>query len=387
MDNIYIDFTHSLPIKGAKYHGGGNYTKRLLNLISQVPNLKKNVIVLWPKGYSANSKEEESIRNSDKLLIQEVEQVNENVDFRDKSVLFFPLLNLRDWKIAKIIKKKYPNIKIYITIHGLRLLDLKADKYDSFYYNKKGFKFYAPIEHLIKSVLYKKIVKDSLPYFDKIFTVSNYSLQQIVKMGNVNFINHYYQGIILENRPIKIKIKNDYILFVGANRAEKNFIRALEAFCNYKKRKQNEVFLYVTGVDENMKNKIFRNYDSEIKKIMNSWVKFFDYVETDYLNDLYKQCIFFLYTSKSEGFGLPVMEAILNRRPVVASYITSIPEVAGSAVYYVNPYNVESIEKGIAYMSDPVNLNRYEKMVQKRVLNMKERVEIDQEAFIEEILK
>lgn len=386
MDNIYIDFTHSLPTKGAKYHGGGNYTKRLLNSITQVPNLKKNVIVLWPRGYSANNKEEESIRNSDKLLIQEVDQVNENVNFKDKSVLFFPLLNLRGWKIAKIIKKKYPNIKIYITIHGLRQLDLKADKYDSFYYNIKGYKFYAPIEHLIKNVLCKKIIKNSLPYFDKIFTVSNYSLQQIIEVGNVNFINHYYQGIILEDRPIKIKIENNYILFIGANRAEKNFIRTLEAFCNYKKRNHNEVFLYVTGVDENMKNRIFKNYDSETKKIINSWVKFFDYVETDYLSDLYKQCMFFLYTSKSEGFGLPVMEAMLNRRPVVASYITSIPEVAGSAVYYINPYNVESIEKGIAYMSDPANLIRYEKMIQKRVFNMKERVRIDQEAFFEEIL-
>ena len=388
LNNLYVDFTRSVPAKGYKYHGGGNYTKRLLQLIGETRNLQKNVIVLWPKGYLAKTEEEESIIKCSKFTIQEVDIVDESIALKDNSVVFFPLLNARSWKIVKKIKQKYPTIKIYITIHGLRLLDLKPDKYDLFYHSSKlNIFFYSHLEYLIKKFIYKRWLKEYLPYCDKVFTVSNFSLQQITNICNVKFIAPYYQGIILKDSPVDLTIEEDYILFVSANRNEKNFMRALEAFCNYKKKSSNKTFLYVTGIDQCERNKIHQYFNAETKEIINKWVVFFEYVNMGKLNSLYKQCKFFLYTSKSEGFGLPVMEAIFNGRPVVASYVTSIPEVAGSAVYYVNPYDVYSIEKGLAYMSEPINLHRYENIIAQMKPLMKSRVETEQKILIDEILE
>ena len=55
-----------------------------------------------------------------------------------------------------------------------------------------------------------------------------------------------------------------------------------------------------------------------------------------------------IYVSYFEGFGLPVLEGMMAGIPVVTSDITSIPEVGGEAVVYVDPFNVKSISKGIS---------------------------------------
>ena len=83
----------------------------------------------------------------------------------------------------------------------------------------------------------------------------------------------------------------------------------------------------------------------KVKKIV-----FLDYVSDEQLSDLYRNAFFLLYTSKSEGFGLPALEAAKRFCPVVAAYGTSIPEVLDSAALYVNPYSIDSIASGIERM-------------------------------------
>lgn len=56
----------------------------------------------------------------------------------------------------------------------------------------------------------------------------------------------------------------------------------------------------------------------------------------------------FVYPSLYEGFGLPILEAFHFKVPVVASNVSSIPEVAGNAAILVDPYNEEEIAHGIA---------------------------------------
>jgi len=327
MDNLYIDFTGSIPLKGIEFHGGRNYTIWLLNLIIRRKNLKKNIIILWPKDYLPRSKEEKDLKNYNGVKILAVKNLCE-LTFKKNSIIFFPLQKTKNMKIAKVIKSKNPSVRIYLTIHGLRPLDLKYDKYDRYFDNNRKYKIYTFFYYFFKKIIYKKIFKKFLPYYDKIFTDSNYSLQQIVKLKDVKFINFYYLNIIKKNNLIKNKIKDEFVLFVSAGVMIKNFARTLKAFCNYKSKNKNELHMYVTGLNKDRINKIFRYFNEEEKKVIREWVKIFDYIDSDFLWDFYKQCKFLLYTSKSEGFGLPIIEAMFNNRPVVASYLTSIPEVA-----------------------------------------------------------
>jgi glycosyltransferase involved in cell wall biosynthesis len=65
------------------------------------------------------------------------------------------------------------------------------------------------------------------------------------------------------------------------------------------------------------------------------------------LAELYRRCAAFCYPSLGEGFGLPVLEAMAAGAAVITSNMSSLPEVGGDAVEYVNPASVTSIEAGL----------------------------------------
>jgi glycosyltransferase involved in cell wall biosynthesis len=81
-------------------------------------------------------------------------------------------------------------------------------------------------------------------------------------------------------------------------------------------------------------------------------------VQINHANDaelrrLYEACQFFVYPSFYEGWGLPVAEALALGKFVLASDRGSIPEVAGSLVEYVDPWNATAWADAIArYWTD-----------------------------------
>jgi glycosyltransferase involved in cell wall biosynthesis len=65
---------------------------------------------------------------------------------------------------------------------------------------------------------------------------------------------------------------------------------------------------------------------------------------------LYRGCLFSVYPSYKEGWGLPVGESLWLGRPVVCSNASSLPEVGGPWADYVDPASWDSIEAGLARM-------------------------------------
>ncbi|MEO5562035.1 MAG: glycosyltransferase family 1 protein, partial [Chitinophagaceae bacterium] len=65
----------------------------------------------------------------------------------------------------------------------------------------------------------------------------------------------------------------------------------------------------------------------------------------------YQHCLAFLFPSKAEGFGLPVLEAMHFGKPVFISRFTSLPEIGGNAAYYFDNFEPEAMnevfEKGM----------------------------------------
>lgn len=99
----------------------------------------------------------------------------------------------------------------------------------------------------------------------------------------------------------------------------------------------------------------------------------------DYTNDYgleYEQVIQHYYNSDLvafvstyEGFGLPIIEAQAAGRPVLSSDVSSMPEVAGAGALLIDPFDVESIRKGIKRLVEDEELRQ--DLVRKGLLNVK----------------
>jgi glycosyltransferase involved in cell wall biosynthesis len=76
-------------------------------------------------------------------------------------------------------------------------------------------------------------------------------------------------------------------------------------------------------------------------------VRLLGFVPHEHLQALYAACTAFSYPSRREGFGLPVLEAMVQGAAVVTSRGTSTEEVAGDAAVLVDPLDVDDITRGI----------------------------------------
>jgi alpha-1,3-rhamnosyl/mannosyltransferase len=78
------------------------------------------------------------------------------------------------------------------------------------------------------------------------------------------------------------------------------------------------------------------------------------YVSDEVLAELYRRCAVFCYPSLGEGFGLPVLEAMAAGAAVLTSNISSLPEVGGEAVEYVDPSDVAGMTRALErLLGDP----------------------------------
>ena len=82
----------------------------------------------------------------------------------------------------------------------------------------------------------------------------------------------------------------------------------------------------------------------------------YDYVPLALLVTLIRGARAVLFPSLYEGFGLPVLEAMVLGTPVVTSRESSIPEVAGDAALLVDPYSTDEIAAAIRTIVDDADL-------------------------------
>ncbi|HEX3909316.1 MAG TPA: glycosyltransferase family 1 protein [Solirubrobacteraceae bacterium] len=88
-------------------------------------------------------------------------------------------------------------------------------------------------------------------------------------------------------------------------------------------------------------------------------VAFPAYVDAADLEGLYAQASCFVFASINEGFGIPVLEAMRRGVPVASSNASALPEVAGQAALYFDPYSVRGIADALGELiGDPLVAER-----------------------------
>lgn len=138
--------------------------------------------------------------------------------------------------------------------------------------------------------------------------------------------------------------KNKFILTVGKIEPRKNIERLIQAF---NRLDSTNILLVIVGPSG--WGKI--NFSS-------SHIKYLSYIEDVELYSLYSTCLFFVYPSLWEGFGYPIIEAMLLKAPVVCSNTSSMKEIAQNCALFFNPFDVEDIRSKMKIMLENDKLKK-----------------------------
>ncbi len=192
----------------------------------------------------------------------------------------------------------------------------------------------------------------SVRHAEAILTISEFSKNAIMKAYGMpeGKVVVTYLGMTtisnIKNQKSKIQSKyqigENYILSVGTIQPRKNYSRLIEAFSLLERKDLRLVIVGKKGWLYEEILKAPREFGVEDR------VKFLEFVPDADLPGLYANAACFALPSLYEGFGLPVLEAMVHKCPVVVSNVSSLPEIAGSAGIYVNPNEVGSIVQGLA---------------------------------------
>lgn len=154
----------------------------------------------------------------------------------------------------------------------------------------------------------------------------------------------------------KIDRKTKFFFFVGRLETKKNIIRLIKAFAIFNE-KHPEYRLVLAG----KRGLGFKKILALVMQLgLLEKIVMPGYIDEGEKAALYEYCDAFVFPSLYEGFGLPLLEAFAYERPVLCSNTSSLPEVGGDAVQYVDPVDVESIAKGMEGV-----LERREELIEK----------------------
>lgn len=159
----------------------------------------------------------------------------------------------------------------------------------------------------------------------------------------------------IQNVPALLKqydvSDNDFLLYPANFWKHKNHKILLAAFSLYvRKHAQSTLKLVCTGALETERNKL-----QSVVDVMGlrHCVVFTGYVSTEVLQSLFSTCKALIFPSLYEGFGIPVVEAMLAGKPVLCSKGNSLSEVGGNTAFYFDPRKPNDIVDAIERLYAP----------------------------------
>lgn len=201
---------------------------------------------------------------------------------------------------------------------------------------------YKPIDRCIYDYKFRKAAINAT----RVIAITECTKRDIIDMYHIpeDKIDVVYQGCDTAfYRSVSDEVKREvseiyglpqrYIVAVGTVERRKNQLLAIKAL----RRLPDDVMLFIVGRRT--------AYADELDKYIDDYglrhrVKFLVNVPFAHLPALYAMAVFSSYTSRFEGFGIPVMESIATGTPVVAATGSSLEEAGGPGGLYVDPDDV-----------------------------------------------
>lgn len=227
----------------------------------------------------------------------------------------FPFLMFKHfdvWHAIHQLSRYQPFAKKYIlTIHDF-----------NFVYEKLGRKV----------TKYLKKIQKKVNRADQIVCISNFAKEETEKFMQLagKSISVVYNGIeridLQPQTKPQTTICEPFFFSIGEVKEKKNFHVILNMMAQ-----MPQYHYYLAGKDSTPYADKIRNMIKE--KSLNN-VHLLGIISQEEKVWLYRHCTAFLFPSLFEGFGLPVVEAMLFRKPVVSSSYTSLKEIGDSYVHF-----------------------------------------------------
>jgi glycosyltransferase involved in cell wall biosynthesis len=180
---------------------------------------------------------------------------------------------------------------------------------------------------------------------EQIFTISETVRQDVLKTFGIepgrviNIDGGFTKTSVEAQKPRSFEVPDRYILFPTGDLPHKNNEIAIRGFAKYNATTDHKHGLLITS-------SFNKDSKSRLAKLSGE-VIFTGNVTDEELHWLYLNAAAVIFASKYEGLGIPILDAVANNKPVITSRIPVFEEMTGSAYYYFDPTNEESLAKAI----------------------------------------
>lgn len=338
----------------------GYEAKRIFHNKTGLGNYSRDVIRVLSTYYSSNSYLLYNPKKSDQFLF---EANNKNVFEKNPKTKFAREFK-NYWRQKGIVNDlKIDNITLFHGLSGELPVGLKANNIKSvvtihdliFMRYPKLYSFFDRKIHYLK---FKKSAKAA----DKIIAISEQTKLDIITYLDVSpeKIEVIYQGcqaVFKEQYTTKEKedvvarynLPENFILNVGTIEERKNALTIVKAIKNI------DSTLVLVGRETTYSDKI-KEYIK--KNNLDDKVIFLKGLSSKDLAITYQLATIFVYPSIFEGFGIPIIEALYSKTPVITTNSGVFPEAGGPDSLYIDPFNDIELEKKINLLLNDSNLRR-----------------------------
>jgi glycosyltransferase involved in cell wall biosynthesis len=283
--------------------------------------------------------------------------IKETTNFRIK---MFPSMSYFTWEQLALPKKVHADgldilhstcntsslflrVPLVLTLHDiiyLETLDFKGTAYQNFGNLYRRFIVPRIVAKCLVIITVSKFEKDVIT---KKFGLPEDSVKVIYNAVNAKFNTRYSNEILSAFRE-RLRLPKDFLLFLGNTAPKKNTLNVLKSYLKYRDGNEKAIPIVILDYDRNL---VLQYLQSEGQETAINDFIFPGYIESENMPLLYNLCRIFLYPSIRESFGLPILEAMACGAPVVTSNTSSMPEVAGDAAIFVNPFDYVDIKNKI----------------------------------------
>lgn len=227
----------------------------------------------------------------------------------------------------------FTSVPVILTLHDLLFMHTPTGINTATLYQRLGNHY--------RALLVSRLVRRC----QSILTISHFAAQQITQELNLpaSRIRVLYNGVStrfndeipaeqLARVQQTYQLPPRYLFFLGSTDPRKNLLNVLKAFIHYGSANP-AVQLIVSGKQPHFLKRLLSATDYAF---IEERCRFIGYVPDNDLPALYTLAETFLFPSISEGFGLPILEAMACGTPVITGTLTSMPEVAGNAAVVVD---------------------------------------------------